>query len=151
MLAVGSRFPFLLAFWALVAMGVGCSSTPTQDDHGRSDIPNEGPVPGPLEEQLRQYIIDITELLLIDNEDPQETVMSVGRYLDTHQHEIRETARQVRQRVEQMNTAERTFYEELFSDFFVETTRRWYTTLDQFRAIHPDQALTIDGLMVRFD
>jgi hypothetical protein len=128
-----------------------CPSSDVRDDAEANGVLTSGPEPGPIEEQMRQYVIDMTNLLLVENPDPQETVRSVGGYLQVNQDAMREAARQLRNRVMEMSPAERVYYEDRFSTYFADATRGWYAALEQFRSQHPDQALLVDGLMMRFD
>ncbi|MBN1946761.1 MAG: hypothetical protein JW797_13885 [Bradymonadales bacterium] len=148
-----SRLGKQAVFASLFALlAICCSSSPTRVDPGeRSDIPSEGPTPGPLEEQVRQYVLDMTERLQADNPDPHDKALSIGRYLTAHDAEIRSTVQQLRERIDQMSPAERVYYEEQFSLYFESATRMWHQVLQEFREAHPDDATLVDGLMIRFD
>ena len=146
------RFTLFVTALAMATASLSCGSSPTRPGEGeRSDIPMEGPEPGPLEEQVRQYLIDMTDLLMTENDDPQVTVESVGGYLHDNGDHIRQSVRELSQRIVDMNVADRVYYEERFSTYFEPTTRQWMAALDEFRRNYPQHATLIDGLMIYFD
>lgn len=144
--------PFVLIIFALVAISSGCASTPTRVEPGtRLDVPEEIPELGPLEEQLKSFVEQITEILSAPTDDPNSTVTAIGRYLDENKDAITVTTQEVANRIAAMTPDQRAYYDEHFSEFFTPTTRAWYAALDAFRQEHPAEATRIDGLMIFFD
>lgn len=149
--------PFLLTvLWcAAIACAVslgGCvSSTARVADGMRLDIPAEGPEPGPLEEQARRYLLELTEILDTPSEEPQQTVRRVGGYLQEHRDAIRANATAIAERIAAMSDAERIYYEERFSAYFAEARLAWNTSLDAFKGRHPRAGSRVEGLMQHFD
>jgi len=134
------------------AFFVGCASTPSSVPPGtRLDLPEQGPEPGPLEEQLRSYLIEMTEIISTPTEDPRQTVMRLGRYLDANHDAIVETAQRVAERADQMSPPDRVYYDEHFADFFTPATLEWTEALQAFREQYPRAATRIEGLMIFFD
>jgi hypothetical protein len=142
-----------LAFLFLVALlGAACAGGPTRLEPGtRVDLPAEGPEPGPLEAEARAHLEQMIAILTTPNEDPQDTVVTLGRYLDAHREAIGRLVRQLEARVTGMDTPERAYYEERFSDYFADANLRWSRALAAFRQAHPDAAVRVDGLMLYFD
>ena len=140
----------ILAFSVLLFSA--CAGSPTRVDDGvRGDITESGPEIGPLEEEARYHLEVITDLLAVDNQQPQETVRSIGRYLDENQDAIRTNATAIAERVAAMSEAERLYYEERFAEYFGPANQEWRQTLRTFRESHPQNASRIDGLMLLID
>jgi hypothetical protein len=151
--------PLPLLFAILCCAGLACagglagcvSSTARVADGMRLDIPDEGPEPGPLEEEARRYLLELTEILNTPSEEPQQTVRRVGGYLQEHRDAIRANATALAERIAAMSDGERVYYEERFSAYFAEARTGWNTSFEAFRELHPRAASRVDGLMQHFD
>lgn len=136
----------------LVVLVSACSGAPTRVSDGvRGDISEFGPEIGPLEEEARHHLEVITDLLAASNQDAQETVMSIGRYLDQNKEAIRANAAAIAERVDGMSDAERVYYEEQFAEYFGPANREWREVLHDFRALHSEEASRVDALMLIVD
>ncbi len=128
-----------------------CSGGPERIEDGiRSDIPAEGPEIGEPEERLRNHLEFITSILS-ETEDPEAAVLGVGEYLEAHKQPIREDARSIRQRMEQMTVPDRVYYEERFAEFMTPSSRAWRTAIRAFREANPAEGSRVDGIMMYFD
>ena len=145
----------LLIFVALsfsILVVSACAGSPTRVRDGvRGDLSESGPEIGPLEEEARYHLEVITDLLGAQNQDPQDTVVSIGRYLDQNQEAIRANAAAIAERVAAMSDSERIYYEERFAVYFGPANQQWRQTLGSFREAHPRAASRVDGLMLLID
>lgn len=144
-------FHFLALSFSILLVSA-CAGSPTRVQDGvRGDLSESGPEIGPLEEEARYHLEVITDLLAAPNQDPHETVVSIGRYLDQNQEAIRANAAAIAERVDAMSDSERIYYEEQFAEYFGPANQEWRQTLQGFREAHPQSASRVDSLMLLID
>lgn len=126
----------------------GCASPQKQPDAPK------GPVyllMGAEEERARLFIVELSEIVAAQQENPDQALARVRAYLATNKAAMAANARLLSARYEQAVGASKRRYEQELADFLRAANEQWRDRRNAFLAAHPQQGRTLLELLDRVD
>lgn len=106
---------------------------------------------GPEEERARLFVIELSEIVAAQQENPDQALARVRAYLATHKAEMATNARLLSARYEQAVGASKRRYEQELADYLGPANEQWRTCRNAFLAAHPQHGRTLIELLDRVD
>lgn len=138
----------LFIFALLVA---ACGGRQDSPEGGESLLVGDGSLMGELEEQAKNYLLDLTFLVETGGDDPDATLDRVEAMLAVNGDAMLENAADLQARFDAFDGVERRLYEAQFAAFMDEALQSWQVALQQFRNQHDEAGRTIWWLVEDLD
>lgn len=143
----GWRAACLLLLCASGASG-GCAAPQ------RSQEEAKGPVyllMGAEEERARLFVVELTEIVTAQQENPDQALARVRAYIATHRVEMAANARLLSARYEQATGATKRRYETELAEFLRAANEQWRERRNLFLVAHPQHGRTLMELLERVE
>ena len=143
----GWRAACLLVLCASVS-SVGCAAPQRPQDEAK------GPVyllVGAEEERARLFVVELTEIVTAQQENPDQAVARVRAYIATNRVEMAANARLLSARYEQATGATKRRYEQELADFLRAANEQWRERRNLFLVAHPQHGRTLMELLERVE
>ncbi len=106
---------------------------------------------GAEEERARLFIVELSEIVAAQQENPDQALARVRAYLATNKAAMAANARLLSARYEQAVGASKRRYEQELADFLRAANEQWRDRRNAFLAAHPQQGRTLLELLDRVD
>ena len=143
----GWRAACLLVLCASVS-SVGCAAPQWPQEEAK------GPVyllVGAEEERARLFVVELTEIVTAQQENPDQAVARVRAYIATNRVEMAANARLLSARYEQATGATKRRYEQELADFLRAANEQWRERRNLFLVAHPQHGRTLMELLERVE
>ena len=143
----GWRAACLLVLCASVS-SVGCAAPQRPQEEAK------GPVyllVGAQEERARLFVVELTEIVTAQQENPDQAVARVRAYIATNRVEMAANARLLSARYEQANGATKRRYEQELAEFLRAANEQWRERRNLFLVAHPQHGRTLMELLERVE
>ena len=143
----GWRAACLLVLCASVS-SVGCAARQRPQEEAK------GPVyllVGAEEERARLFVVELTEIVTAQQENPDQAVARVRAYIATNRVEMAANARLLSARYEQATGATKRRYEQELADFLRAANEQWRERRNLFLVAHPQHGRTLMELLERVE
>ena len=143
----GWRAACLLVLCASVS-SVGCAAPQRPQEEAK------GPVyllVGAEEERARLFVVELTEIVTAQQENPDQAVARVRAYIATNRVEMAANARLLSARYEQATGATKRRYEQELADFLRAVNEQWRERRNLFLVAHPQHGRTLMELLERVE
>ena len=144
----GWREACLLVLGCLGASLGGCAAPQRQPEEAK------GPVyllVGAEEERARLFVVELTEIVAAQQENPDQAVARVRAYIATNRVEMAANARLLSARYEQATGATKRRYEQELADFLRAANEQWRERRNLFLVAHPQHGRTLMELLERVE
>ena len=143
----GWRAACLLVLCASVS-SVGCAAPQRPQEEAK------GPVyllVGAEEERARLFVVELTEIVTAQQENPDQALARVRAYIATNRVEMAANARLLSARYEQATGATKRRYEQELADFLRAVNEQWRERRNLFLVAHPQHGRTLMELLERVE
>ena len=147
-MGLGWRAACLLVLGCVSVVSAGCGAPQRQQEEAK------GPVyllMGAEEEQARLFVVELTEIVAAQQENPDQALARVRAYLATHRLEMAANARLLSARYEQATGATKRRYEQELAAFLRAANEQWRDRRNQFLSAHPQHGRTLMELLERVE
>lgn len=102
---------------------------------------------GAEEERARIFVVELTEIVTAQKENPDQALARVRAYLATHRAEMAANARLLSARYEQATGATKRRYEEELATYLRAANEAWRDRRNAFLSAHPQHGRTLLELL----
>ena len=144
----GWRAACLLVLGCLGASLGGCAAPQRPQEEAK------GPVyllVGAEEERARLFVVELTEIVTAQQENPDQAVARVRAYIATNRVEMAANARLLSARYEQATGATKRRYEQELAEFLRAANEQWRERRNLFLVAHPQHGRTLMELLERVE
>jgi len=144
----GWRAACLLVLGCMGASLGGCAAPQRQQEAAK------GPVyllMGAEEERARLFVVELTEIVAAQQENPDQALARVRAYIASHRVEMAANARLLSARYGQATGATKRRYEQELADFLRAANEQWRERRNLFFSAHPQHGRTLLELLERVE